>query len=281
MGGARNEGQLGILGRLLTPLVTFCLRRGVGVRDFENVVRKVYVRVARDELLRAGGTPSTSRLSVITGIYRKDVDRILDEKDPVPSDSVSIFTRVIGQWEQSARFRTGNGRPRRLTCEGEESEFYRLVRSVSKNYHPSTVLSEMVRNGVVETSPRGASLIRRTVVVGGSEGEIYDIVARTVEHLLNCTEENISFTDGIGNLQHNTEFDNLSSKDLPRVKRWVLEEGRNFHKKLRNYLSRFDQDITPSTIPGENRGGGKIFIGTFSLTTPPTIESPPPPKKGR
>jgi len=101
-------------------------------------------------------------------------------------------------------------------------------------------------------------------------------VARTIENLLRCTDENIAFVDGIGNLQHNTEFDNLAEQDLPRIKQWVLREGRLFHKKLRTYLARDDRDITPNkqegargskSSPEPEKLGGKVFIGTFSLTT--------------
>jgi len=87
---------------------------------------------------------------------------------------------------------------------------------------------------------------------------------------------------------YNTEFNNLAKQDLPRIKQWVLREGRLFHKKLRTYLDRYDRDMTPNNREGEKMSnvapeteklGAKIFIGTFSLTTAPQADASKRPKK--
>ena len=281
--GKNDDPQivLRILAQLLRPIVGFCLRRNVGMRDFENVARGVFVRTALSQLEKSETKPSTARLSVLTGIYRKDVDRILAESEVIPSSNVSILMRVVGQWEQDRHYQTSRGEPRTLPCVGEDSVFYSLVRKVSKNHHPSTVLAEMVRNGIAEITPKGAKFLRSTVVIGGDKSKFYEAAADDIQTILRCVEENIDHADGMGNLHHRTVADNIYADRLPEIKKWILQEGRKFHKRLRTYLARYDKDIrkesrASSKTDRKHQAGATVVVGSFSLTISPTDETPPP-----
>lgn len=57
-----------------------------------------------------------------------------------------------------------------------------------------------------------------------------------------------------------TEYDNVCLDELPKVKEWLLKEGTKFHKKARDFISKYDLDVTPND---KKIGGGHVFLGAF------------------
>ncbi len=262
-----------LLESLLTPVIAFCLRRGLAIYDFEHVAKRIFVRLAAAELQATVGKVNTSRVSVLTGLYRRDVDRILQEK---PSDSdkrQTVLSKVIGTWENSSRYCTRAGGPRVLTADGDASEFFKLVESVTRHTHPSAVLFEIQRNGAAVLTNRGLKLIRRTVVLSGDEVRSFDFVGRDIDLMVKACEENLSQADAIGNLQHRTEYDNVYVSDIPRIKAWIADQGIAFHKRVRDYVSSFDRDITPKKTKTEP-AGAKVLVSSFSFTELPRTPQP-------
>ena len=65
--------------RLLRPLFRILLRHGMAFTAFEKLAKRVYVDVARNEFRLPGKKPSVSRTSILSGLTRKDVQRVLAE----------------------------------------------------------------------------------------------------------------------------------------------------------------------------------------------------------
>ena len=72
--------------RLLRPLVRILLRNGVSYSTFADYAKWVYVDVASKEFGIRGRKQSTSRVSVLTGLSRKEVMRV--RQLPRPDDSL-------------------------------------------------------------------------------------------------------------------------------------------------------------------------------------------------
>ncbi len=254
---------------LLLPLVRFALRLGLEIRDFEQLARRAYVRAAQEDLARTRSKATTCRLSVLTGIYRKEVESLLEQLRHPTSDSAgAVFARVIGQWEQHSDYRKRDGTPKLLSYQGEDSDFYRLVRQVTKQYHPSSLLAEFERNGAAIRTPKGLKLVRSTMAMHDDALRSYELVADDFESLLRAAEQNLQLGGQVGNLQHRTEYDNIYVDDLPEIRQWLLQEGRGFHKRVRDFLSLRDRDLTPP----ENslkQAGAKVVLSVHSLTTKP------------
>src|SRR5690606_8883609 len=103
---------------------------------------------------RAAGTPpTTSRISVMTGLQRKDIGQIQEqiERKQNPPANVSLGARLIGIWSGAKAFTDDTGRPLPLPrLAGPRPRFEDLVRSVSSDVRPRTVLDEWLRLGIVE-----------------------------------------------------------------------------------------------------------------------------------
>ena len=62
--------------RLLYPLVRVLLRQGMPYGAFSDLAKRVYVDVAMQEFGIPGRKQSISRVSIMTGLTRKEVRRI-------------------------------------------------------------------------------------------------------------------------------------------------------------------------------------------------------------
>src|SRR3569832_1853769 len=68
--------------RLLRPLVRLLLRNGVSYGAFADLAKWVYVDVANKVFGVAARKQTDSRISVITGLTRKDVARLMGTAAP-------------------------------------------------------------------------------------------------------------------------------------------------------------------------------------------------------
>lgn len=263
-----QASKISYLAALLRPIVRFCLRHCYPIQDFTEVAKQVFVQVAAEEMRRGQGKVNVSRLSVVTGIYRMDVDRILAQRGPKSDTPTDLIGKVVGLWEQSKKYCTPNKRPRILSCDSQESEFHELVRSVSQHVSPGSVLAEMERIGVVERTPSGLKMIRDYQRLGQRDpGDGFEIVGSDIDTLLRAAEENILDPGSTTNLHLTTSYSNIYRRDIPKIRRWLLDEGKKFHRRARNFLARFDADINPRGDAGED-AGGTVSIATFSFTEP-------------
>lgn len=256
--------QRALLELLLTPVARYFLRKSLTIQTFYDVAKSVFLAVAIEELERADYKINVSRLSAMTGITRRDVTRMyhLDELPKVRS-GISIGARVIGQWEQDPQFCTSARRPRVLKHYGEESEFRELVESVSTSLNASTVLLELQRIGAIEVTPRGIKLVKNVDHSEDEERWRVELAAQDIDLLLQAVDDNIHNPELTRNLHIHTEADNVVEKDLPKIRSWLLEEGKRHHKRVRDYLAKFDTDISRGKQRA-GRSGARVVFSSFS-----------------
>jgi len=256
---------LDILTALLKPLVRFCLRNSHSFQDFTRVAKAVFITTAEEELAKSGSKVNISRISVLTGLHRDDITRRTKSKHKETGESISVFGRVIGQWRQDKRFLNQDGTPRALSYSGKKNEFKNLCEAVSTAVNWSTILFELKRLDFVEIKDGKVYSIRQMFGFEGDPRRGYGLLARDIDSLMEAVEHNLRHPERFPNLHLRTEYDNLSLKAMPELKAWLIDEGKAFHKKVRDYISQFDKDINPAITYEE--GGGFIALGTFSVSS--------------
>ncbi|MFM8246467.1 MAG: hypothetical protein ACKN9M_05895 [Burkholderiaceae bacterium] len=96
---------------LLYPLARLLLDRGIGFGALSEVIKFVMIKEAERQLMAADGSPpSDSRVSIATGIHRKEVKR-LRAMDAHETDfsSASLTAQVVAKWMGDATLRTRRG----------------------------------------------------------------------------------------------------------------------------------------------------------------------------
>lgn len=248
---------------MLEPIVFFCLKYSIAIQELTETLKLTLLKAAQRTLQQQGQKVNVSRLSVLTGLHRRDVIRLSQEESARPRQQpVNLIGRIIGQWEQDRRFLTKAGKPRILSHDGADSEFARLVQLVSSDLHPGTILFQLERLSLVKRVRNGLQLLQSKFDVRGDFERGYQIMAADVNTLISAVSDNLDHPDQIPHLHARTEYDNIFVEDLPLIRRWLLKEGAAFHQRARSYLSKLDKDINPHI---RKVGGAKVAVGTFSL----------------
>ncbi len=206
--------QLGAVAlRILTPLARLLIAHGVRFGETERLLKRAFFEAGKQELDRRGLGSNMSRLSVSSGLHRKDVRRLSDEDkhqqdDPV-APAMSVASLLYTRWITDKTLCNQNG-PLELPLRSSDDgpSFEQLARQISTDAHPRSLLEELKRLGLVRDSDHG------TVSVNPSG--FVPLLARS--EMLSLLGENIS--DHLG-----TAVGNVVDEQAGRLEQAVFVEG--------------------------------------------------------
>ncbi len=165
--------------RLLRPLVRMFVRRGITFPAACDMLRELYVNVAEHDFALAGKEQTDSRVSLLTGIHRKEVRRLRGAGAPVnivPA-SLSRTSRILARWLASAETTDAAGRPLPLprVARAGEPSFEVLVASVTRDLRPRAVLDEWIDQKLATLSAEDVVTLRDSAFVpqAGDEQQLY------------------------------------------------------------------------------------------------------------
>lgn len=255
-----------ILRSLLKPAVRFALRRGVKVRTVIEELKSLLVEQAHLELERLKEDVTISKLSVMTGLQRRDVQKVASPITDPSAQHLDLMTRIVAQWCTHEQFSRAS-KPKDLSTEGSESDFAELVRSVSLDLNPATVLFELERLGLVLRDGATARLMWDAYQITGDIDDAYTLLQRDISTLVDSVDGNITQSSAVPNLHISTQFDNVSRDALQKIREWILQKGAAFHAEVREFVGSFDKDINPTRY--SETGGARVTVGSFSLCEEP------------
>jgi len=143
------------LRRILRPLTKLMLAQGINLPFVSELMKNVMVEVAITEFPIADKHPTDSRISLLTGVHRKDVRRLRtqDKEEPLtPKRSISLGMQLIAAWVNEVQFLDAEGIPLALprhNSQAEEVSFEKLVAYISKDISARSLLDELLRLGAV------------------------------------------------------------------------------------------------------------------------------------
>jgi hypothetical protein len=250
--------------KLLRPLVRILLRNGVSHRTFGELSKWVYVDVARQEFSIKGRKQSTSRISVLTGLSRKEVQRV--RQLPRPDDRASAekynrAARVIAAWRREKEFSNKRHTPSSLPIKGPGATFTTLVKKFSGDMPVRAILDELIRIGAVEQLEDGTvRLMVRAYIPEMSETDKLNILGTDVAHLINTIGHNLNPKRTRTFFQRKVEYDNLPDDILPDFKTLAEDKAQDLLEELDRWLARHDRDVNPMVKgSGRNRAGLGIY----------------------
>lgn len=207
------------LARVLRPLVRLFIRCGITFPALCTLLRELYVNVAEYDFALPGKDQTDSRVSLLTGIHRKEVARLRGAGAPVSVVPVSVSrtSRIMARWLSSPDFTDADGRPLPLARIGDKgASFEALVASVTRDVRPRAVLDEWRDRNLVTIDADDRVVLTEAAFVpsGGSDQQLYyfgrnlhDHVAAAVENVL---EPSPRF------MERAVHYDNLS-EDLAKA----------------------------------------------------------------
>ncbi|HET9062739.1 MAG TPA: DUF6502 family protein [Candidatus Binatia bacterium] len=251
--------------RLLVPLVRILLRYGVTHAAFVDISKRVYVRVAARDFQIAGRKQSAARISVLTGLPRKDVARLLvvaDEELAIVGERHSRIARVLSGWRNDARFCDGRGRPAALPFEDESApSFSELVRRYGGDVTARATLDELLRVGALQRLRDGRLKLSVTPFVAADrEIDKLGILGDDVADLVSTIDHNLFHGAREPFFQRKLAYDDIPQEAVSKLRADVAADAEQFLIKHDAAVSRQDRDVTP-TVRGTGRK--RVVVGVW------------------
>ena len=243
--------------KLFKPLAKILLRHGISYAESTELLKMAYVDVADQEFTIKGRKQTTSRISVLTGLHRKEVSRIKEKltTDYLTVEPLNRATRVVGGWLSDRNYSDAESNPFPLSLEGKDKSFASLVKKYSGDMTARAVLDELYRAGTVQVSEGNTvTLSNQSYVPAQSDEQLLEIFGICSQDLLNTLEHNLSSDSKDTRLQLTVAYDNLSPEVVKKFKSLSNKESQKLLNHLNNWLAKHDHDHLDKKKLGKQSG---------------------------
>ncbi len=210
--------------RILRPLVGFLLDNGLTYTWLIKVLKSIYVEIAENEFELDGKPQTHSRVSLITGVHRKDVAELRGENKPseeMPSTSL-LSAKLIAKWTGDNRFLDGEGQPKILPrLAGKVGiggpSFEELVDTTNKDIRPRAVFDEWLRAEIIEVDEEDKVFLKQHAFLPSRDHEqkAYFLGKNVGDHLsaarLNTSNDKPKY------LERSVFYDELSLESIQKL----------------------------------------------------------------
>ncbi|MGL5004488.1 MAG: DUF6502 family protein, partial [Casimicrobium sp.] len=209
---------------------------------------------------------NASKLSMMTGLHRKDVGARLTQPElakPIDQklDKHSAARRVFAKWLHLLR---RNPQRKELPISSNSkrvSNFYDLVRENISDVHPRAVLDELVRLGLVIESGELVSISKTNFIEKSSTNEKMPVFTHNLNAHLMTSVGNI-LASRPAQLERAIWIENISKIDAERIE----ELARLKWEIVRNDV--YDAMRSAPRVEGVNSPKYKISVGTYACYEP-------------
>jgi hypothetical protein len=252
------------LERILVPLCRVLLRNNMSFKAFTDIAKRAYVNVAASEFRIPGKKQSVSRVALLSGLTRKEVQRLLDVEqtaDAEVGERYNRAARVVAGWVRDPDFSDASGNPRELeiseAAPGGAPTFADLVRRFSGDIPYRAVLDELLRVGAAERMPQGTIRAKsRAFVPQDGDTDKINILGTDVADLVATIDHNIHERDAQPRFQRKVMYDNLPIEALEEFRKLSAEQAQQLLEHLDKWLARHDRDTNSAS-----RGTGRMRSG--------------------
>ena len=247
-------------GTLLKPLVRILLRNGVAAKSVYELVKHIYVQVAKEDFEIDGKKASISRVAILTGLTRKEVQAILalpERQQGHYDEGYNRAARVITGWLRDADFGDGKGHPAPLPMSGKRTSFTALVKRYSGDIPVRALFDELVRVGAVKRLKDGrVGLVSRGYVPQRGLEEKLAILGNDTADLIATIDHNIFGNPSKPRMQRKVMYDNVPVEAARAFQTVAEDRAQEMLEALDRWLSHRDRDVNPTV-----RGKGRVRVG--------------------
>lgn len=246
--------------QLLRPLARILLRNNVSHQTFAELAKQVYVEVANAEFGITGKKQTISRISILTGLTRKEVQRLLaqpSDADTATTEEYHRATRVITGWVRDPDFGDGKGHPHPLRMEGKRASFTELVKRYSGDIPVRAMLDELLRVGAVKQLKDGRiCLLSRGYIPQKGPVEKLQVLGADTADLIATIDHNLYQKPSKPRFQRKVMYDNVPVEAAKEFKLLASAQGQELLEAIDRWLAHRDRDVNPAS-----KGSGRVRVG--------------------
>lgn len=259
---------------MLRPLVRILLRNDVPLWTFMEYAKQIYVDVAAREFGVPGRKQTVSRVSLLTGLTRKEVGRLWESGADLEVDAsrYNRAARIVTAWIRERGFQDAQGEPALLPFDGGRRSFANLVRRHGADVPARAVLDELLQAGAIEREADGRlRLVTRAYVPRSDSQEKLAILGTDVSALISTIDHNITKPPEQAFFQRKVAYDGLVAECLPKLRERAGRRGQALLEYLDRFMSAHDRDANPQVT---GTGRHRAVLGIYYFEEPVAEEDP-------
>jgi len=240
------------LSRLLRPLVKLLLHYQITYPVLSNLLKTIYVQVANEDFSIPGKKQTDSRISLLTGVHRKDIKKRLHEDEGSDSTpQIPLMAQLIATWLSDSRYcdKHGNAQPlMRLKAQEDKkppssktkssASFESLVESVNKkDLRARVVLDDCLHQNIVHIDTN--DLVHLNLDAFVPEQDFDDkavFFGNNIHDHLSAAGHNLKANNSNGNedsfFDRGVYYNHLTPESVEKLSKQVSDQGMGLLKSI-------------------------------------------------
>jgi len=227
--------------RVLRPLVRLMIDHGLQLVQATELLKEAMVQEAVERYGVEGRDVSDTRVSILTGVHRKDVKRLRTTQNSQRKvkQGITVPSAVIARWISDPRYLNIDQTPRTLAKSPKaanhgEPDFPTLVSEVSRDVSARAVLDELLRLEAVTLLPQGqVALVDQAYVPRAGLPEQFGFLGEGVGDHLSAAVHNVAPKRLSGAMLEQSAFsEGLSSDQATELQHFARQQWASVLQKF-------------------------------------------------
>ncbi|WP_343579979.1 DUF6502 family protein [Acinetobacter sp.] len=216
---------------MMQHIARWLIHSGVGYTDFVAALKPIFYQQALAELDRIQQNKTDSAVSLLSGLHRKDVSAFRQQatqnSSEAPNFAISVPARVIARW-------IALDLPHQIPVSGETDSFEALVKHISTEKHPRSILFELQRLGVVEQQDQQVVLQQNSFTPDNQMQESKALFSANLTDHLAAGIDNFISEKPFTHLEQAVHAERLTVQSVEALRQLSLDLWQDMAKQLLN-----------------------------------------------
>lgn len=229
---------------ILTALAELMLEEGVSYAEFAAIARHAFVNAA-EQVLASEKRVTDSRVSILTGIHRKEVKQIRGSEGLAINPEKAKSNRaiaVISAWTREPAYLSSDGKPLALPYDGSAPSLSDLIQNFSGDMPVRAVCDELARMGVIEQRGDLWYLLVPVFVPNESRNAVMNILSTDTTDLIRTIHHNLNHPTGSKRFQRTVAYDAISDESAALFKALASGQSLELLKQFDAWLANREKD---------------------------------------
>ena len=216
------------------------LDTGITVRELNQTVREKSARIASKRVVRETGRESKSRVSIMTGLPRSEVTKILNSREAMSRSKADQHParRLLAAWFSSPRFADKTGEPATLPIFGKRRSFESLVERHGGGIPVRAMLDELRQmNAIEQLADQQVRAISRVPILSGLSDTSIAAVGERGNDLLKTLTHNVR-RSATPLFEATAVIEDSDLDMVSFIRREIAAQGTNFINGATSLLNR-------------------------------------------
>ncbi len=227
---------------LLRPIAALVMKCGVTWKELADLAKAVFVDVATEQFGIRGRPTNVARVSILTGISRKEVARqraLLASAGTARITKTNDATRLLSGWHHDPAYVDRSGAPRPLAVRGPAPSFEALFERYGGDTPFQTLLKELKAAGSIAAREDGSLVaLRRYHMPAALSVENVRLFGSNLFDHATTLEHNVSGRKGRRRFEGFAADERIRPAAAEAFRRFVDERSQKFLEEVDDWLSR-------------------------------------------